>query len=202
MRGDQDGHDCPPSHEGTLRARAWQEHQALEWETTFFYIADTLKASGLFKWLAINTDSEEIGRNAFERYGDWVRVIERSPELRGDHVPMNSIIAHDVILLGRENDYFQTHSTNPLLSCETIRAAVEQYLEGKMSRKFDSVFSVNALHTRLYDKNLRPLNHNPAVLIRTQDLDIIYEENSNFYVFSGESFAATTTGSALHPVLM
>lgn len=170
----------------------------------FFYIADTLKASGLFKWLAINTDSEEIGRNAFERYGDWVRVIERSPELCGDHVPMNSIIAHDVILLGRENDYFQTHSTNPLLSRETIRAAVEQYLEGKMSREFDSVFSVNALHTRLYDKNLRPLNHNPAVLIRTQDLDVIYEENSNFYVFSGESFCRNNhrIGIAPSPYVM
>ena len=41
----------------------------------------------------------------------------------------------------------------------------------------------------MYDKELKPVNHNPAVLGRTQDLDLIYEENSNFYIFSGESFA-------------
>lgn len=154
----------------------------------FFYIADTLQASGLFNLLAINTDSEEIASNAVARYGNWVRVIERPCELCGDHVQMNSIITHDVKLLGINNDYFQTHSTNPFLSLETIRAAVYCYLEGKEGGGFDSVFSVNAMHTRLYDKDLKPINHDPAVLARTQDLDVIYEENSNFYIFSGESF--------------
>jgi N-acylneuraminate cytidylyltransferase len=47
---------------------------------------------------------------------------------------------------------------------------------------------VNALKTRLYDKDLNPINHNTAVLACTQDLEVIYEENSNFYIFSGESF--------------
>ncbi len=154
----------------------------------FFYIADTLKEAGLLSLLAINTDSGEIGRLASERYGDWVRIIERPHELCGDHVPMNLIIKHDITLLGIEHDFFQTHSTNPLLSVGTVRAALDQYEAGKRSTLSDSVFSVNALKTRLYDQNLKPLNHNPAVLLRTQDLDVIYEENSNFYIFSGESF--------------
>jgi len=154
----------------------------------FFYIADTLKEAGLCELLAINTDSEDIGRLASGRYGDWVRIIERPRELCGDHVPMNSIIEHDISLLGIENDYFQTHSTNPLLSVGTVKAALNQYQAGRQRAQLDSVFSVNALHTRLYDKDLKPLNHNPAVLVRTQDLDVIYEENSNFYIFSGESF--------------
>ncbi|MCP4157733.1 MAG: acylneuraminate cytidylyltransferase family protein, partial [bacterium] len=33
-----------------------------------------------------------------------------------------------------------------------------------------------------------PVNHNPAQLLRTQDLDPLYEENSNFYIFSRKSF--------------
>lgn len=154
----------------------------------FYHIADTLKNTGLFEALAINTDSGEIAQLAIDRYGDWVRIIDRPPDLIGDHVSMNSIIAHDIALLGTENDYFQTHSTNPFLSAETIRSAVERFHVGSRNGEFDSLFSVNALKTRLYDKNLNPINHNPAVLGRTQDLDIIYEENSNFYIFTANSF--------------
>lgn len=155
----------------------------------FFYIADTLKNTGMFELLAIDTDSPVIAQFAADRYGDWVRIIDRPPELVGDHVPMNSIIAHDITILGAGNAFFQTHSTNPLLSAGTIRAAVDRYNAGSGNGEFDSLFSVNALRTRLYDKDLKPVNHDPAVLGRTQDLDVVYEENSNFYIFSGESFA-------------
>jgi CMP-N-acetylneuraminic acid synthetase len=155
----------------------------------FFYIADTLKNTGIFELLAINTDSQAIAQLATDRYGEWVRIIDRPAELVGDHTPMNSIIAHDIAVLGTKNDYFQTHSTNPLLGEATIRAAVERYSAGSSTGEFDSLFAVNAMKTRLYDKNLKPINHNPAVLGRTQDLDVVYEENSNFYIFSGQSFA-------------
>lgn len=155
----------------------------------FFHIADTLKNTGIFELLAINTDSQVIAQLATDRYGNWVRIIDRPSGLIGDHVPMNSILAHDIALLGTENDYFQTHSTNPLLSTNTIRNAVDRYYIGSRNGEFDSLFSVNALKTRLYDKDMNPINHDPAILGRTQDLDIIYEENSNFYIFSGKSFA-------------
>ena len=44
------------------------------------------------------------------------------------------------------------------------------------------------------------MNHDPAVLARTQDLDPIYLENSCFYIFSKDSFAATGNrlGSAVY----
>ena len=155
----------------------------------FYYIADTLKNTGLFELLAINTDSPEIARLAIDRYDDWVRIIDRPSDLVGDQVPMNSIIAHDIAILGSDHSYFQTHSTNPLLGAGTIQTAVERYYVVSRNGEFDSLFSVNALQTRLYDKDLNPMNHNPSVLDRTQDLNIVYEENSNFYIFSGKSFA-------------
>ena len=49
-------------------------------------------------------------------------------------------------------------------------------------------FTVNAIQTRFYTKNGKPINHNPKKLIPTQELDKIYEENSNLYIFSKESF--------------
>jgi CMP-N-acetylneuraminic acid synthetase len=49
---------------------------------------------------------------------------------------------------------------------------------------YDSLFGVTRLQTRLWDALARPVNHNPAILLRTQDLPPIYEENSAFYIFT------------------
>jgi N-acylneuraminate cytidylyltransferase len=154
----------------------------------FFYIADTLKVTGLFKNLVINTDSIKIISLALERYGPWVIIHDRPKNLQGDFIPMNSIIEYDIQLLGKDNDFMQTHSTNPFLSKETLINAADEYFQGKNNSELDSLFSVNAIKTRLYTKDIKPINHNPNILGRTQDLEVIYEENSNFYFFSGEAF--------------
>jgi len=156
----------------------------------FFYIADNIKKTGLFDKLVINTDSSDIAQMAKERYGDWVNINKRPAELQGDMVSMNRIIQHDVDAIGHHHDYMQTHSTSPFLKPETISSAVKLYSEQKMAGVLDSLFSVTTIYSRLYDKELRPINHNPQVLARTQDLDVVYEENSAFYLFSGCSFMA------------
>lgn len=83
--------------------------------------------------------------------------------------------------------YVHTHSTNPLLTSATIDRAVETFKNQKDQR--DSLFGVTALHTRLFWPDGSAANHNPNELIQTQDLPPVYEENSNIYVFTAESFA-------------
>jgi CMP-N-acetylneuraminic acid synthetase len=51
---------------------------------------------------------------------------------------------------------------------------------------YDSLFGVTRLQTRLWDSLARAVNHNPAILLRTQDLPPIYEENSCLYIFTRE----------------
>jgi CMP-N-acetylneuraminic acid synthetase len=150
----------------------------------FFHVLETLLRSRYIAGVLINTDSEHIAALAepFER----VRVIRRPEALRGDCVPMNDIIAYDMAHVSGEH-FLQTHSTSPLLSVETLDRAVAEYLSGLPGQ--DSLFSVTRLQARLYDGN-GPLNHDPALLVRTQDLPPIYEENSNMYLFSRGSFAA------------
>ena len=72
------------------------------------------------------------------------------------------------------------------VNSKTINDAIQAYFSGL--KQYDSVFSVTKTQTRFYDKNANPLNHNPQELIRTQDLESLYEENSNFYIFSKESY--------------
>jgi len=132
----------------------------------------------------VNTDSEEIRvdvKKNFER----VVIIDRPDSLLGDNVSMNRIIEHDLSKIDGEH-FIQTHSTNPLLNTATIDNAINLYFRN--IENYDSMFSVTKLQTRLYKANGEPLNHNPDELKRTQELPPVYEENSNFYIFSKESF--------------
>lgn len=138
------------------------------------------------KKVLINTDSQIIADDAISNFGDRVNIVERPGEIRGDFVSMNKVIEHD-LKVGGECVYLQTHSTNPLVRCETLDSALDQYFE-KLAIGFDSLFSVTRFQTRFYDANGTPVNHNPSDLLRTQDLPPLYEENSNFYIFSNQSF--------------
>jgi CMP-N-acetylneuraminic acid synthetase len=81
-----------------------------------------------------------------------------------------------------------THTTNPLLSAETIRDALDQF---ENSDDADSLFTVNKIQTRFYRADGSAVNHDPNNLIRTQDLEPWFEENSCLYLFTSESFRKT-----------
>ncbi len=149
-------------------------------------IVKSLLATKYISHVVINTDSEIIAEDATKNFGDKIIIIDRPKEIQGDYVSMNEIIKYDISKLEGEH-FLQTHSTNPLLRAETIDNAIEKYFDGL--EKYDSVFGVTKVQTRFYDKNAKPINHNPEELLRTQDLEPLYEENSNFYIFSKTAFA-------------
>lgn len=145
--------------------------------------------------IIVDTDSDEI-RKDIEMNFPSVRVIERPKEICGDYVSMNKIIEYDMT----QTDYsafVQTHSTNPLLTAESLDKAADFFVSNK--DKFDSVFSVTKIQTRFYWENGIPVNHNPMQLIRTQDLPPILEENSNFYFFTRASFGLTGKRIGVNP---
>ena len=109
-----------------------------------------------------------------------ITIKKRKKELQGDFVSMNKIIESD-ILNHKSEIFIQTHSTNPLLNSNTIDKALKMFTEEKNSFKnFDSMFSVTELQSRFYCSHFQPINHNINELIRTQDLEPIFEENSCF----------------------
>jgi len=152
----------------------------------YHYVAEVLETSDHVSSFIINTDSQIIAEDAVKHFSK-VRIIERPKELCGDFVPMNDIIGHD--LSESEGVHFlQTHSTNPLMRLKTLDLAIKEYFAEAYT--YDSLFSVTRLQTRLYWQSGEPVNHNPQELLRTQDLPPVFEENSNFYLFSKSSFDA------------
>ena len=148
----------------------------------FFYIINTLIKSVNISKIVINTDSEKLIAE--------VKIFFPSELLKqnllGDLVPMNSIIENDISQI--DSEYFiQTHITNPLLKHSTLDHAIDFFYENK--ELYDSIVSVNEHRNRFYDHLQRPLNHpGNADILRTQDLQPVYEENSCFYIFSKHSF--------------
>lgn len=149
----------------------------------FYHILKTLSCVKEISNIIINTDSEQI--KELSKNFSKVIIHDRPKSICGGHIPMNTIINYDISL--SDSQYFlQTHSTNPFLTADTIKKAIEFYFNNTYN--YDSLFSVNEIQKRLYDKNFSPINHNPNILQNTQDLDPIYEENSCIYIFSKESF--------------
>jgi CMP-N-acetylneuraminic acid synthetase len=144
------------------------------------HIVDALLASGAVELIALDTDSEVILEDARRHYPQ-VRLIHRPEHLRAGTVPMNDVLLHDVTQV--EGEYFlQTHSTNPLLRAETIRDANRRFFAAHPEH--DSLLAVTRLQERLWDAQGRAINHDPAVLLRTQDLQPVYLENSCLYIFT------------------
>jgi len=147
------------------------------------HIIRSLLACPLITQIVIDTDSPTILEDA-SKHLPKVKLIERPEHLRADNIPMNDVLLHDVSLF-QADFYLQTHSTNPLLRAETISRAIRLFLD--RYPMYDSLFSVTKIQSRLWDSLGRAVNHNPAILLRTQDLPPVYEENSCLYIFTKES---------------
>ncbi len=149
------------------------------------WVLDTLARSPYIAEVLVDTDSPRIAEMVSSV--PKTRAVDRPARLRGDMVPMNDILAHD-LALAATGHFLQTHATNPLLTMAAVEAAIGAYFEGL--GQYDSLFSVTARYARFYRPDGRPVNHNPEELLRTQDLEPLYEENSCLYLFSRESFLA------------
>lgn len=166
----------------------------------FRWILDALIAVDEIDQVVINTDARDILADHGLVDSDRVLIRDRRPEICGDFVSMNLIIEDD-LAASNADQYIMTHTTNPLLSSETIGNALTQYQDAKVNGLADSLFGVTKFQTRFYKGDGSPINHDPNNLIRTQDLEPWYEENSCIYVFDKPSFSATNARIGAKPIL-
>lgn len=146
----------------------------------YYHIISSLLSCPSISEVVIDTDSPTILADA-EKNFPRVTLLERPEHLRAGTIPMNDVLMNTIRQVDADF-YLQTHSTNPLLTAETINTAIERFKQN--FPLYDSLFSVTRLQTRLWDGLARAVNHNPAILLRTQDLPPIYEENSCLYIFT------------------
>lgn len=163
----------------------------------FYWIIKTLYSCYCVSDVVVNADSEEVETRVREFF-PAIKVIRRPQYLCGDDVSVNLILEETLEQTAGEF-FIQTHVTNPCLKSSTIDAACSLFLSD--NGVHDSCFSVTKHYSRFYDAQFQPINHNPDVLVQTQDLPPIYEDNSCFYIFSREGFKQTERRIGRNPLL-
>lgn len=166
----------------------------------FRWILDSLLKVKAIDKIIINTDARQILANNGLKETDRIIIRDRREEICGDMVSMNNIIEDDINTIHADT-YLMTHTTNPLLSSTSISTALEVFSQGVKHQGKDSLFSVNTVQTRFYRADGLAVNHDPNNLVRTQDLEPWFEENSNLYIFSKSSFLKTKARIGENPTL-
>jgi len=166
----------------------------------FRWILDTLLEVQEIDKVIINTDARQILADNGLVDSDRVMVRDRKPEICGDMVSMNLVLADDVANVDADI-YLMTHTTNPLMSAGTVRLALKAFQEALRAGTADSLFTVDKIQTRFYRADGSAVNHDPDNLIRTQDLEPWFEENSNLYIFTRDSFSSTKARIGKHPMM-
>lgn len=164
----------------------------------FQWMLDALLEVEEIDTVVINTDARKILLEHGLVESDRVIIRERKKELLGDFTSMNLILEDDITNVPADT-YLMTHTTNPLISASTIKDAFRMF-EADDSK--DSLFTVNKHQTRFYREDTSAINHDPENLIRTQDLEPWYEENSCLYLFTLESFTKTKARIGVNPSMM
>lgn len=149
----------------------------------FFHITESLLKCSSINQVIIDTDSSTIIDLCDKHFKNRVTVLERPEHLRDGSIAMNDVLLN-VISQVKSDFYLQTHSTNPILTATTISKAIEAFK--KIYPMYDSLFSVTRRQVRFWDVMARPINHNQNILLRTQDLPPVFEENSCLYLFTKE----------------
>lgn len=188
------------AHSARVKSKNFREFAG---KPLFRWILDTLLEIDEIDKVVINTDARAIlaenGLNDGDA-GGRVMIRDRKEEICGDFVSMNLVLGDDVANVDAKT-YVMTHTTNPLLGASTIKEALAQYEAARAQGKADSLFAVNRIQTRFYRGDMTPVNHDPDNLIRTQDLEPWYEENSNLYLFDRNSFAKTDARIGKTPMM-
>lgn len=185
-----------PMRHDSERVRG-KNYRPLGGRPLYHHIVSSLAACEQIDQIVIDTDSSLIAADAAQAFPN-VLVLDRPAHLLGGDVPMNDVLLNDVEQV--EADYYvQTHSTNPLLRPQTISGALDAFLAA--TGEHDSLFTVTPLQTRLWTRDGQAINHDPDVLLRTQDLPPVMVENSCLYVFDAATLRERGNRIGVRPLL-
>jgi len=148
--------------------------------------------------IIIDTDLHEIETELNKLYNK-IKFIKRHEKLSKNDTDVNEIIKYDLAQTNNNEIFIQTHINKPLLKKETIAKALKKFIENETV--YDSLFSVNTHHSRFYNHNNDPINHELNNLVRTKNLKPVFEENSCFYIFTKESFQNNQNRIGVKPYL-
>lgn len=111
---------------------------------------------------------------------EGVKYLQRSLSLDLDSTKMNEVLLAFAEQIVAEV-YVMTHTTAPFIS----KNSIEKGLRAVLSEEYDSSFAAKKLQDFLWQDG-KPFNYQLENIPRTQDLPVLYEETSGFYIYKRE----------------
>lgn len=111
---------------------------------------------------------------------EGVHYLKRSESLDQDTTSMTEVLACFTKEVTADV-YVMTHTTAPFISKESIKKGLDAVLSGE----YDSSFAAKKLQDFLWKDGV-PFNYQLNNIPRTQDLPVLYEETSGFYIYRKE----------------
>ena len=127
---------------------------------------------------------------------EGVKYRKRSSSLDLDTTKMNEVLE----CFSKEvpaDIYVMTHATAPFISAESIKKGIQAVRENG----HDSAFAVKKLQDFLW-KDGKPFNYELDAIPRTQDLPVLYEETSGFYIYKSEVITKLKRRIGNHPYMV
>lgn len=153
----------------------------LKGKPLFQYIIDNCIQAECFDNIYVDTDSEEIKSYCFANKVNW---IQRLPELTLDTANGNDVFHYDIDYLkdkGSSFDYyFQLYATAPFLKPSTIRDCVNKLTH---TSRYDSILTATEEYGWFWYNN-QPVNYQPNILPRSQDVVPMIKETTGLYGIS------------------
>ncbi|WP_152286928.1 acylneuraminate cytidylyltransferase family protein [Flavicella marina] len=140
----------------------------------FEIIIDKALEAGCFDDVFVDTNSDEISDYAIS---NGASVIPRKEELALNSANGNDLLLHHRYLKPNYDYYFQLFATAPLMKVDTIKKCVNSLIS---TSTHDSVFTA-LKHNGFFWWNSQPVNYQPVVLPRSQDLVPVVEETTAIY---------------------
>jgi len=159
------------------------------------HLLDELKGEDVF----IDTDSEKLYENI---KSSEVTCYKRSTECINLEVDSSFKVSPVLIMIDNfldkyvtdENDIIVTpHVTSPFIKLSTIRDAAKKLDEG-----YDSVLACTE-HQEFTCFKGKPVNFNPEVVQKTQDLEPVVMGNGAFFIFTKKIFKENNNRTGKHP---
>lgn len=144
------------------------------------YMCENVKAADVFDDVYVDTNSEEVAEFAA---GLGFNVIPRKEELARNTANGNDLLIYHFEQFPDYDYYFQLFVTAPFLRPDTIKRCVNILLN---TDEYDSCFTATENHG-FYWMNRLPVNYQPGILPRSQDLTPMIEESTGLYGITANS---------------
>lgn len=157
-----------------------------------YYILNTLINMEEIDEVYVYCSNPDIRRYIPEK----VKYLQRSENLDQDTTKMNEVLkafAKDV----EADVYVMTHTTAPFISQNSIDKGLKAVINGD----YDSAFAAKKLQDFLWKDNI-PFNYELDAIPRTQDLPVMYEETSGFYIYNQDVINRLGRRIGEHPYIV